>query len=145
MHLFEEELDIAELLGETADDTCGALVVFGGTVRLNNEGRKVESIDYTAHETLAQKTMAEIEQETRERFDVAHCRLVHRLGKLVLGEFSVLVVVRSGHRPEAFAAARWAIDTLKERVPIWKEEFYTEGESDYLKGTPLKSKKSDRP
>lgn len=140
--LQDEPLDLASLLTETRDENCGALVVFGGTVRLDNEGRSVRSIDYTAHAALADKTLREIEQETREKFNVAQCRLVHRLGHLELGELSVLVVVRAGHRPEAFEAARWAIDTLKERVPIWKEEFYTEGDSEYLEGTPLKSRKS---
>lgn len=144
-HLSDETLDILELLEETADESCGALVVFGGAVRIENEGRTVDSIDYSAHQALAEKTLAEIENETRERFGVAQCRLIHRIGRLALGELSVLVVVRAAHRPEAFEAARWAIDTLKARVPIWKEEFYQQGDSTYLEGTPLQSKITDRP
>ncbi len=145
MHLSAESLDLQALLDKTADDRCGALVVFGGTVRLENEGQQVTAIDYTAHTALAEKTLREIEAEALERFGITHCRLQHRLGHLELGELSVLVVVRAGHRPEAFEAARWAIDTLKERVPIWKEEFYAAGGSEYLEGTPLQSKKSNRP
>ena len=144
-HLTDSSLDIDALLAETEDETCGALVIFSGAVRLNNEGRTVDSIDYSAHTALAEKTLREIEQETREKFGVPQCRLVHRVGKLALGELSVLVVVRAGHRPEAFEAARWAIDSLKKRVPIWKEEFYASGDSEYLDGTPLESKISDRP
>lgn len=144
-YLYDTELNLDELLSATEDDSCGALVVFGGSVRINNEGRRVDSIDYSAHKTLAEKTLREVEQETRERFSVPQCRIVHRVGKLSLGELSVLVVVRAGHRPEAFEAARWAIDSLKKRVPIWKEEFYHSGESEYLQGTPLESKISDRP
>lgn len=149
-HLSEETLDILGLIEETADESCGALVVFGGAVRIQNEGQTVDSIDYSVHQGLAEKTLAEIESETRERFGVAQCRIIHRTGKLALGELSVLVVVRAGHRPEAFEAARWAIDTLKARVPIWKEEFYQQGNSEYLEGTPLvgkplQSKISDRP
>ena len=144
-YLSDETLDLDALLSETEDESCGALVVFGGAVRINNEGRTVHSIDYSAHTALAEKTLREVEQETKAKFGVTQCRLIHRVGKLALGELSVLVVVRAGHRPEAFEAARWAIDTLKKRVPIWKEEFYQSGDSEYLEGTPLESKISDRP
>lgn len=136
-YLIDETLDLAALLEETEDERCGALAVFGGTVRVDNEGRKVESIDYSAYEPLAVKTLQAIEAETKQRFAVHQCRLVHRTGKLKLGELSVLVVVRAGHRPEAFAAARWAIDTLKERLPVWKQEYYADGSSEYLKGNEI--------
>lgn len=144
-HLSDETLDIAGLLADTEDDSCGALVVFGGAVRIHNEGRQVDSIDYSAHTGLANRILGDIEQETKSRFSVAQCRIMHRTGRLALGELSVVVVVRAGHRPEAFEAARWAIDTLKKRVPIWKEEFYRTGDSEFLDGVPLESKISDRP
>lgn len=144
-YLTDQALDLGALLLETEDDNCGALVVFGGTVRMHNEGRTVDSIDYSAHAALAEKTLREIEEETIRRFKVARCRLAHRTGRLELGQISVLVVVRAQHRPEAFDAARWAIDTLKKRVPIWKEEFYQSGDSEFLEGMPLESKISDRP
>ena len=145
-YLSDQPLDIETLLAETADDNCGALVIFGGAVRIRNEGRTVNAIDYSAHTALAVKTLREIERETKERFAIPQCRLIHRTGRLTLGELSVVVVVRAGHRPQAFAAARWAIDTLKQRVPIWKEEFYQSGDSEYLDGVPLASSKtSNRP
>ena len=136
-YLTAETLDLAALLEETTDDSCGALAVFGGTVRIDNDNQQVKSIDYSAYEPLAVKALQGIEAETIARFGVQQCRLTHRTGKLVLGELSVLVVVRAGHRPEAFEAARWAIDTLKERVPVWKNEHYADGTSEYLPGHTL--------
>lgn len=133
-HLTDQVLDIASLLTQTDDPDCGALVVFGGAVRLDDG---VQAIDYTAYAPLAEKTLAEIEQETLQRFDVRHCRLVHRTGLLRLGELSVLVVVRAGHRGPAFEAARWAIDTLKQRVPVWKQEHYLDGRSTFVEGQQI--------
>ncbi|TXH04204.1 MAG: molybdenum cofactor biosynthesis protein MoaE [Nevskiaceae bacterium] len=132
--LTEKSLDLETLLTQTEDPACGALVVFGGTVRLDDG---VQAIDYTAYAPLAEKALAEIEQETLQRFDIRHCRLVHRTGLLRLGELSVLVVVRGGHRGPSFEAARWAIDTLKARVPVWKEEHYRGGRSTFVEGQPI--------
>lgn len=134
--LTNEVLDIESLLTQTADPECGALVVFGGTVRLDDG---VQQIDYTAYAPIAEKALAEIEQETLRRFDIRHCKLVHRLGMLKLGELSVVVVVRAGHRGPAFEAARWAIDTLKVRVPVWKEEHTTDGRSSFVAGQTLQT------
>lgn len=136
-HLQSEPLDLAAVLAETEDERSGALAVFGGTVRNVNENRCVRGIEYSAHDALAEKTLAGIEQEALQRFDIHRCRILHRSGALRLREFSVLVVVRAAHRDAAFAAARFAIDTLKQRVPIWKKEHYVDGESRYLEGVPL--------
>lgn len=136
-HLTDQALDLAALLAETEDERCGALAVFGGTVRIDNDGQQVSGIDYTAYEPLAIKTLQALETETIERFGIHQCRLCHRTGRLALGELSVLVVVRAAHRPEAFEAARWAIDTLKARVPVWKQEHYADGSSEYLEGTEI--------
>lgn len=133
----EAPLDIAALLAETEDPSCGGLVVFVGTVRDENEGRPVQAMTYEAHVSLAEKVLAEIEQEVLTRFPVARCRIMHRTGFMTLGEASVVVVVRAGHRDEAFAAARYGIDEVKTRAPIWKEEHYADGQSKYLDGVPL--------
>lgn len=138
-HLQSAPLNIAALLDETDDPASGALVVFGGTVRNHNEGRAVSGIEYTAHAALAEKTLTEIEQDTLRRFDIRQCRIVHRIGDLSLQEFSVLVVVRATHRAEAFDAARHAIDTLKRRTPIWKQERYTDGDNRYLEGVSIQN------
>lgn len=134
--LIRDPLDLAAVLAATEDPDCGALVVFGGTVRLDDG---VQQIDYTAYEPMAEKTLAEIERETCRTFGVKHCRVLHRLGAVALGELSVLVVVRAGHRPEAFEAARHAIDELKKRAPIWKEE-HTQAEKRFVEGVPLEHK-----
>ena len=89
---------------------------------------------------LAEKVLQEIEAEVIEKFGVRRCRVQHRIGHLELGEPSVLIVVRAGHRAEAYEASRYAIDELKERAPIWKEEHYTDGDSRYLDGVPLRTK-----
>jgi molybdopterin synthase catalytic subunit len=136
----EEPLDLNELLRETEDPGSGALVVFVGTVRDENDGKPVEALTYEAHIPLAEKALEELECDVLSRFDVRRCRIRHRIGTLPPGEPSVVVVIRAAHRAEAFAAARYAIDELKERVPIWKEEHYASGESRYPEGVPLRGK-----
>lgn len=133
-------LALEPLLQETEDPASGALVVFCGTVRDHNDGRPVESMTYEAHVALAEKVLAEIEGEVLARFGVRRCRIQHRIGHLALGEPSVLIVVRAGHRDAAYAASRYAIDEIKQRAPIWKEEHYADGDSRYLDGVPLTRK-----
>ena len=136
----EAPLELEPLLQETADPGTGALVVFFGTVRDHNDGRPVRSMTYEAHVSMAEKVLAAIEAEVVERFDVQHCRIVHRVGHLELGEPSVIIVVRAAHRDAAYRASRYAIDELKQRAPIWKEEHYADGDSRYLDGVPLTRK-----
>lgn len=136
-YIVDEPLDLNAMLRDTESEEAGAVVTFGGTVRLHHEGREVTHIEYTAYRPLAEKTMAEIERETRARFDITDCRMLHRVGELAIGELSVLVVVRAEHRAEAFEAARYAIDTIKQRVPVWKRETYSDGTHCFVKGTPL--------
>lgn len=137
-HLSDHALDLGTLLQETDDPACGALVVFSGTVRNHHEGKGVERLEYSAHPALAEKLLAQIEAECLARFEINQCRLVHRVGDLAIGEDSVFVVVRSRHRGAAFDAARWAIDELKVRVPVWKREHYDDGSVVYQEGTPMK-------
>jgi molybdopterin synthase catalytic subunit len=136
-HLTAAPLSLDALMAETEDDTCGALVVFGGTVRLTNAGRQVESMDYSAYGPLAAKTLADIEAEAVEKFDAHACRIQHRTGRLGLGEVSVYVVVRAVHRDAAFEAARYALEELKARVAVWKNEYYADGSTAYLEGTEV--------
>ncbi|MBN1963762.1 MAG: molybdenum cofactor biosynthesis protein MoaE [Anaerolineae bacterium] len=134
----EDALDLNALLAATADPACGALVVFTGTVRNENDDQPVTGMTYEAHVELATNVIRQIEAEVLERFPVRQCRIAHRIGALALGDESVIVVVRSGHRTEAFEAARYGIDAVKQRVPIWKHEHYVAGESKYLDGVPLR-------
>jgi molybdopterin synthase catalytic subunit len=133
----QEPLDLVELVRETEDHGTGALVIFVGTVRDTTEGQAVHAVTYEAHVELAERVLQEIEQEVLERFEVRRCRIRHRVGKLSLGEPSVIIVVRGGHRGPAFEAARYALEELKRRAPIWKEEHLLSGESRFVEGTRL--------
>lgn len=132
-----QPLELDPLLAATESPECGALVVFAGTVRLHNDGRKVTAINYSAYAPLAEKAMADIEQATLQRFDITHCAIRHRIGDLAIGDMSVVVVVRAVHRAAAFEAGRYAIDTVKHQVPIWKYETYADGSHAYVKGCEL--------
>jgi len=125
IRLTREPLDLPALLGAEAHD--GAVCLFVGVVRDHNDGRRVRYLEYEAYEEMALPLLAEIEADLRRRWPVSEVRLEHRLGRLEIGEASVAVAVSSPHRAEAFAACRHAIDTLKQRVPIWKKEFYADG------------------
>jgi len=105
----------------------GAAVVFEGVVRNNTRGRRTLYLDYEAYEAMALKKMLALSGEARERFGVRAVSIVHRLGRLEIGETSVLIVVASAHRGAAFEACRWLIDTLKKTVPIWKKEHFEDG------------------
>jgi molybdopterin synthase catalytic subunit len=105
----------------------GAVVVFDGIVRNNTRGRESLYLDYEAYEEMAEKQMSRLAFEARARFGVRHVTMIHRLGRLNVGETSVLIVVASAHRAQAFEACRWLIDTLKKTVPIWKRETFADG------------------
>jgi len=105
----------------------GALVVFDGFVRNNFKGRQTLYLDYEAYEPMAYAKMREIGAEIREKFQIHRLTIIHRLGRLEIGETSVLIAVSSPHRGAAFDACRYAIDTLKRSVPIWKKEYFVGG------------------
>ena len=134
VRLVREPIDVASLTERT--DADGAVCLFVGVVRNENRGRAVLHLEYEAYEEMALPLMEAIAAETARRFPVTDVRLVHRLGRLEVGEASVVIAVSSPHRGEAFAACRFAIDTLKARVPIWKKELYADG-SAWLDGTPV--------
>jgi MoaE-MoaD fusion protein len=105
----------------------GATVVFEGIVRNNTRGRPTLYLDYEAYKPMAINEMEKLAQQALEQFKIRDVRLVHRLGRLEIGETSVLIVVSSAHRGAAFDACRWMIDTLKKTVPIWKKEYFADG------------------
>lgn len=105
----------------------GAAVVFEGIVRNHTRGRRTLYLDYEAYEPMALQQMRGLAEQARERFGVAGVSILHRLGRLEIGETSVLIVVASAHRGAAFDACRWVIDTLKKTVPIWKKEYFEDG------------------
>ncbi|MEE9513442.1 MAG: molybdenum cofactor biosynthesis protein MoaE [Anaerolineales bacterium] len=137
IRITEAPLKLDDLIAETEDHSSGALIIFTGVVRNNNDGQAVYGLTYEADVPLAEKVLAEIESEALSEFSVHHCRIQHRIGSLKLGETSVIIVVRSPHRAEAYEASRYAIEELKRRAPIWKQEHYVGGETRYLEGAPL--------
>jgi MoaE-MoaD fusion protein len=105
----------------------GAVVVFEGVVRNQTRGRKTRYLDYEAYEEMARQQMESLAEQALKQFQVRDVALAHRLGRLEIGEISVLIVVASAHRDAAFDACRWLIDTLKRTVPIWKKEYFEDG------------------
>jgi adenylyltransferase/sulfurtransferase len=135
MAVFEfssEPLDTVALRHSVADRQCGGYASFEGWVRDFNDGRPVERLEYEAFVALAVKEGERVVREAVERFRVQHARCVHRVGQLELGELAVWVGVSAAHRAEAFAACRYIIDEVKHRVPIWKKEFYQNGDSGWV-------------
>ncbi len=116
-----------QIVDELKAGADGAACIFDGIVRDNTRGRKTLYLDYEAYREMALAKMSELAQEATTRFGVRDVALVHRLGRLVVGETSVLIVVVSAHRAVAFEACRWLIDTLKQTVPIWKKEYFVDG------------------
>jgi molybdopterin synthase catalytic subunit len=127
IELVRAKIPTAELLEAAKTGEDGAVVTFDGIVRNNTRGRKTLYLVYEAYEEMALKQMHGIVAEAVKRFAVRDMTLVHRLGRLEIGETSVLIVVASAHRGAAFEACRWVIDTLKKTVPIWKKEFFVDG------------------
>lgn len=125
--LTRERIDAEKLVAEAKAAEDGAVVVFDGIVRNHSRGRQTLYLDYEAYEEMALKQMRELASAARERFGVRHVMLAHRLGRLGIGETSVLIVVASAHRAAAYEASRWIIDTLKKTVPIWKKETFADG------------------
>jgi len=126
-------------LPDRPDHASGAAVVFEGRVRVENEGREVLALEYEAFGEMARTEGDRVLAEAVERFGVRSAECVHRTGRLELGELAVLVRVMAGHRREAFEACAWIMDQLKARVPIWKKEFYVEGDSGWIHPAPVKA------
>jgi molybdopterin synthase catalytic subunit len=125
--LVRERIDAELVVQSLKRPKDGAIVVFDGIVRNNTRGRPTFYLDYEAYETMALKQMESLASEAQTRFNVRGVSIVHRLGRLEIGETSVLIVVAAAHRGSAFDACRWIIDTLKKTVPIWKKEYFEDG------------------
>jgi molybdopterin synthase catalytic subunit len=122
VQLTRDPIDFAALTEAVRSPHAGAVALFLGTVRDLTGDQVTEFLDYDAYPPMAEKKLAEIEAEVRRRWPVLEVALAHRLGRLTVGEVSVAVAVSTPHRADAFAACRFAIDTLKEVVPIWKKD-----------------------
>ena len=124
----QEPILLDELTAFVADPGAGAMATFVGTTRDNNEGRRVVRLEYECYPGMAEKEMEKIGREVLERWPVKKVAMLHRLGRVDIGEASVAIAVSSGHRHAAFEACHYAINQLKETVPIWKKELYEGGE-----------------
>ena len=125
--LVREAIDSAGFLAAMKCGDDGAAVVFEGVVRNQTRGRRTLYLDYEAYEEMALREMESLAEQALKEFQIRDVALVHRLGRLKVGETSVLIVVVSAHRAAAFDACRWLIDTLKQKVPIWKKEYFEDG------------------
>jgi len=125
--LVREKIDSEAILQRIKAPEHGAVVVFDGIVRNHTRGRRTLYLDYEAYEAMAQKQMEDLRRQALEQFKIGEVIIQHRLGRLEIGETSVLIVVASPHRGPAFDACRWLIDALKRTVPIWKKEYFEDG------------------
>jgi molybdopterin synthase catalytic subunit len=126
--LTRHAIDTRAVIARLLTGAEGAVVTFEGTVRNNTKGRATRCLDYECYESMALKTMLQIGLEVAAQYEVVRVAIVHRLGRMLIGETSVAVIVTAPHRGPAFEAARTAIDRLKKRVPIWKKEHFVDGE-----------------
>jgi MoaE-MoaD fusion protein len=134
----------ADIIAQAKQGEDGAVVVFDGIVRNQSRRRSVLHLDYEAYEEMALRQMERLAGEARVNFGVRHVTIVHRLGRLLVGESSILIVVTSAHRAQAFDACRWLIDTVKTTVPIWKKETFIDG-AVWADGDPFPEKISIAP
>lgn len=130
--LSNEPLDVAALVARIRRPDCGGLVVFEGSTRSPSEGKEVARLEYEAWDAKAEGQLRELAEEAVTRFGVLGVVAVHRTGDVPIGEPSVVVACAAPHRAEAFAGARWLIDTLKETVAVWKKEVFEDGGSTWV-------------
>ena len=123
-----EKLDLKECYRFVEDDSCGGISAFIGNVRNDTQGKKVTQLDFSTYKPMAIKEMQKIADLILEKFDVKKIAIHHAEGVLRIREIPVIIAVSSKHRKAAFEACEFAIDTLKERVPIWKKEYFSDGE-----------------
>jgi molybdopterin synthase catalytic subunit/molybdopterin converting factor small subunit len=126
--LTEGPVNLTSVVVAVVDERAGAIATFLGTVRAQSRGRDVIALEYEAYAEMAEEVMAQIAAEVEERYELCKVAITHRLGRVEVGETSVAIAVSAPHRHDALAACRDVIDTLKERVPLWKKELYEGGE-----------------
>jgi MoaE-MoaD fusion protein len=127
VQIVREKIDAQAWVEKLKRPADGAAIVFEGVVRDNSRGHRTLYLDYEAYEPMAERQMRALVEDARQRFPIRNAAIIHRLGRLEIGETSVLIIVASAHRVAAFDACRWLIDTLKRTVPIWKKEYFEDG------------------
>ncbi len=126
--LSSEKLNLQTCYEFVQDDSCGGIALFVGTVRNLTKGKKVILLDFSAYKSMAIKELQKIAEESIQKFDILKIAIHHAEGELKIGEVPVIIAVSSAHRGAAFKACEYAIDTLKNTVPIWKKEHFEDGE-----------------
>jgi molybdopterin synthase catalytic subunit len=129
LKIIHAPIDLDEILLSVKSPEAGAIDIFIGTTRNHSNGKDVLSLEYEAYEPMALKMLEGIIAEARRRWSVGRIAIVHRVGKVEIGEASVVIAVSAAHRREAFEACRFLIDALKRDVPIWKKEVFSDGEA----------------
>jgi molybdopterin synthase catalytic subunit len=129
-----DKIEVEEVIRRVADIESGAIVVFIGTVRKSSRGREVKYLEYEVYSEMTLREFGKIAQEIRQMCNVRKLAIIHRVGKLSLGEISVLIALSAPHRDEAYRASRYAIEKLKQNVPIWKKEVWEAGE-EWIQGS----------
>ncbi len=132
IELTHDTIDTPAVLRSVQSPNAGAVVLFLGTVRRTTDGRQTDSLLYECYPEMAEKELARLEEEAQRRWQLSRCAVVHRLGPMDVGETSVAIAVSSAHRQAAFEAGEWLIDRIKEVVPIWKQEHYTDGSRQWV-------------
>jgi molybdopterin synthase catalytic subunit len=127
--LQQEPIDIALVMAEAGSDTDGAVVSFIGRVRNSSHGKSVLYLEYESYGEMARKQLQKTVDDAAARWALGSCMVVHRIGRINVGEASIIIAASSPHRHEAFQAVQHIIDTVKENIPIWKKEFYSDGSS----------------
>ena len=130
----EDAIEPARMLSGALSPADGAALLFWGVVREQNDGRAVSQLEYSAYAPMAEREMLRIADEARARFGTGAIHVVHRVGRLEIGEASVAIAVASPHRGEAYEASRYVIEQLKQRVPVWKREGYVDGATEWVPG-----------
>jgi molybdopterin synthase catalytic subunit len=124
----DREISVDEVIARLAEPAIGALTIFVGVVRGETDGREVRYLEYEAYPEMAEDTLRQVADEVRARWpDIRQVAIVHRVGRLYVGETAVVIVLSAAHRPQMFDALHYAIDRIKEIVPVWKKEVWTDG------------------
>lgn len=132
IRLIDGPIDPAQVLAEVSSKEAGGMVLFLGTTREMTDGRQTLWLDYECYGEMAERKLAELEAEAFRRWPLVGCSIVHRLGRVDLGQASIAIAVSSAHRQNAFEAGKWLIDTIKEDVPIWKQEHWADGTTEWV-------------
>lgn len=132
IELTRDAIDVSEVLQAAASPDAGAVVLFLGTVRGQTGGRRTKALTYEGYVEMASRALADLETEAVRRWSLCRCAIVHRLGQLAVGEISVAIAASAAHREAAFEASKWLIDRIKQVVPVWKQEHWEDGSSEWV-------------